>query len=118
MKIRLTSLNVNQVGINNVSNTQQREKALMIMKRKSITIGIESFAYSGLRFIFKVALVFLSTFSAKKKARWSLVNAPDYNIDRLLNRTLINPWGHRSFPEDFAKYRFGYDNPSSKAMDG
>ncbi|MGY2261103.1 TauD/TfdA family dioxygenase [Pseudomonas sp. SDO55104_S430] len=30
---------------------------------------------------------------------------------RLLHRVWINPHEHRSFPEGFAKYRFGYDDP-------
>ncbi|MCQ3000757.1 TauD/TfdA family dioxygenase [Pseudomonas syringae] len=51
-------------------------------------------------------------------ARQPFVSTSNSNTDRLLYRTWINPYEHRSFPKDFAKYRFGYDNFSSRAMDG
>ncbi|RAI70260.1 hypothetical protein DOZ80_11785 [Pseudomonas fluorescens] len=43
-------------------------------------------------------------------ARTSFVSSPNKATNRLLHRVWINPHEHRSFPEDFAKYRFGYDD--------
>lgn len=45
-------------------------------------------------------------------ARKSFISSKDQLSDRLLHRVWINPFHKRSFPEGFAKYRFGYDNQS------
>ncbi|ALI01118.1 MULTISPECIES: TauD/TfdA family dioxygenase [Pseudomonas] len=48
--------------------------------------------------------------NAALHARTPFVSNPHEATNRLLHRVWINPHKHRAFPEDFAKYRFGYDD--------
>jgi len=57
-------------------------------------------------------IVFYSN-NAVLHARQPFRSCANPDEDRLLYRTWINPHDFRSFPADFAKYRFGYDNPPS-----
>lgn len=48
--------------------------------------------------------------NAALHARTPFVDSPYGSMNRLLHRVWINPHEHRAFPDDFAKFRFGYDN--------